>query len=78
MEKSQLIKNDQTELLLELINILTLIFVPITFVGFQLTALSIVTSSHSELLNVFKMPHMYWSTSNPSSCAGLLRKNISN
>lgn len=41
--------------------------------GFQLAAESIVTSSTSELLRVFNIPHMYWSTSRPSSCAGLLK-----
>lgn len=42
--------------------------------GFQLAAASIVTSSTSEVLSVFRIPHMYWSTSSPSSWAGLLKK----
>lgn len=48
---------------------------PMDLAAFQLAALSIVTSSTSELLSVFRMPHMYWSTSRPSSCAGLLHRN---
>lgn len=45
--------------------------------AFQFAELSIVTSSTSELLNVFRIPHMYWSTSRPSSWAGLLQKYYS-
>lgn len=41
--------------------------------GFQFAAESIVTSSTSEELSVFRMPHIYWSTSRPSNCAGLLK-----
>lgn len=40
--------------------------------AFQLAPLSIVTSSTSEVLRVLRIPHMYWSTSKPSNCAGLL------
>lgn len=42
--------------------------------AFQLAPLSIVTSSTSELFSVLRIPHMYWSTSKPSNCAGLLKK----
>lgn len=52
----------------------TLIPCVIFFAGFQFAALSIVTSSTSELFKVFNMPHIYWSTSRPSNCAGLLLK----
>lgn len=45
--------------------------------GRQLAAESIVTSSASVLLllNVFKIPHRYWSISNPSNNADLLQEN---
>lgn len=38
----------------------------------QFAVASMVTSSTSELFRVLRMPHMYWSTSSPSSWAGLL------
>lgn len=52
------------------------------FIGtaFQLAVESIVTSSTSEPLRFVTIPHIYWSTSRPSSSAGLLenKNNIVN
>lgn len=57
-----------------LINTFTLMPCMLLLAGFQLAAASIVTSSTSELLSVLRIPHMYWSTSKPSSWAGRLQK----